>query len=487
MNASTTKHPEWATRHRVPGTELRLIKGRYYLYGYKTIYDQQTHKPKKISGGILGSVTEKDGFVASAKRKLESQASVAAPTTVRCKEYGASSLVTSALKLYGENLSKVFGEDWAKIIAVAYCRFVFHCPLKSIPFRLSSSFLPELLGIAPLGEKEASGVLNRIGGQPDKMLQYMKMFIGPGGHILMDATNVLSYSKQIDLAKKGYSNPLNFDPQYNLMYIYSADTRMPVYYKLLPGNIREVKAFKNSLLEAGLQKAVVIADKGFYSQANVQLLLSEQLLFILPLRRGNAMIDYSPIKNNSLKQGGNFFIHEKRPVWYQSRQLDNGLTLHLFLDEPLRVKEENDYLLRINTHPESYTIARFHEKKNAFGTIALLTNLKTSDQDAYQTYKSRMAIEIMFDGMKNILAADHTYMQNEQTLQGWMFVNHITLQWYQHLYMELKLKQLLKRISVNDYIQLLTDVKKINIDGKWHLNEYTNETKKLIEKLQIKL
>ena len=26
------KHPEWALKHKKPGTELRLLKGRYYLY-----------------------------------------------------------------------------------------------------------------------------------------------------------------------------------------------------------------------------------------------------------------------------------------------------------------------------------------------------------------------------------------------------------------------------------------------------------------------
>jgi hypothetical protein len=486
MKKST--HPEWATLHRVEGTELRLIKGRYYLYAYKTVYDKQTHKPKKISGHILGSITEKDGFIPSAKRKLEKQAQeIPVMADVRCKEYGVSSLVTSALKQYSQHLARVFTQDWAKIIAIAYCRFIYRCPLKNIPFRLNSSYLPELLELAPFGEKEASAVLNRIGGQPDKMLQYMKMFVGAGEHILMDATNVLSYSRQIDLAKKGYSNPLNFDPQYNLMYLYSVDTRMPVYYKLLPGNIREVKAFKNSLLEAGLQNATLIADKGFYSKANIDLLTTEQLQFILPLRRDNAIINYSSIKDNSFKQGANFFIHEKRPVWYQNQQLEGGLTLHLFLDEPLRVKEESDYLLRINTHPESHSITKYHQKKDHFGTIALLTNLQTTDMEAYQTYKSRMAIEVMFDGMKNILDADHTYMQNEQTLQGWMFVNHITLQWYQHLYIELKTKSLLKKISVNDYIQLLTDIKKIKINDRWYLNEYTNETKKLLNKLKITL
>jgi transposase len=261
---------------------------------------------------------------------------------------------------------------------------------------------------------------------------------------------------------------------------------MPVYYKLLPGNIREVNAFKNTLLEAGLHKGVVVADKGFYSKANISLLQQEKLQFILPLRRDNALIDYSTIHANTFKDGANFFQHAKRPVWFKRYDIEEELSLHLFLDEQLRVKEENDYLLRIKTHPENPSITDYHTRKDRFGTIALLTNINDIEEDVYLTYKSRMAIEIMFDGMKNILDADHTYMQNEQTLQGWMFINHLTLQWYQHLYIELKEKGLLKQVSVNDYIQLLTDVKKVKINDKWYLNEFTNHTKKLTDTLKIK-
>ncbi|HSI77266.1 MAG TPA: hypothetical protein VK957_15310 [Lunatimonas sp.] len=60
-------------------------------------------------------------------------------------------------------------------------------------------------------------------------------------------------------------------------------------------------------------------------------------------------------------------------------------------------------------------------------------------------------------------------MQNDQILQGWMFINHIIiLQWYQHLNIELKEKERLKIFSVNDYVKLLCGVKKIN--DTWHLN-----------------
>lgn len=89
---------------------------------------------------------------------------------------------------------------------------------------------------------------------------------------------------------------------------------MPVFYRLLPGNIRDVKAFKNTLALSGIDKAIIIADKGFYSKANIDLLKSENLSFVIPLKRDNAQIDYSTLINNAYKLEAQFFTHEKRIV-----------------------------------------------------------------------------------------------------------------------------------------------------------------------------
>lgn len=484
----SSKHPQWAVAHRKPGTELRCINGNYYLYSYTTVYDKEKKAAKKITGKFLGRITEQKGFIPSGKRKLEKALHMKGVSKPFCKEFGVSLLITEKFSRYVELLSTFFPEYWKSILAIAYCRFVYHCPLKSIPFRLSQSFLPELIGSNAFNEKTASGVLKVIGGMHEQKLDYMKSFIGRDEYLLMDATHVYSNSSMITLARKGYNNQLNFDTQFNLMYIYSAKTSMPVYYRLLPGNIREVKAFKNCLLEAGLKDAIIVADKGFYSAKNVELLLNEKLRFILPLKRDNAIIDYSLLANNTFKIENSYFVHEKRIIWYREYYFTTGepFSLFIFLDESLRVKEEKDYLERIVTHPESHSLEQYHGRRNAFGTIALLTALRDkSAEDIYQSYKSRMTIEVLFDGMKNVLEADHTYMQDEQTLHGWMFINHITLQWYQHLYTELKAKGLLKKYSVNDYVQLLTDLKKIKINGEWHFNEVTKNSSRMMEKLGL--
>ncbi len=105
----------------------------------------------------------------------------------------------------------------------------------------------------------------------------------------------------------------------------------------------------------------------------------------------------------------------------------------LTLQQFCRVFQVHRY--RIESLPEDYQIKSFHEYAERFGTIALLSNVYTKDAEhIYNTYKSRNEAEVMFDGIKNILHADRTYMQNEDALQGWMFINHIALQWYYIIY-----------------------------------------------------
>jgi transposase len=75
----------------------------------------------------------------------------------------------------------------------------------------------------------------------------MKTSIKRDEYLLMDSTHIFSNSNLNTLSRKGYNSQMTFDPQFNLFYIHSAKTQMPVYYRVLPGNIREVKAFKSGI------------------------------------------------------------------------------------------------------------------------------------------------------------------------------------------------------------------------------------------------
>lgn len=73
--------------------------------------------------------------------------------------------------------------------------------------------------------------------------------------------------------------------------MFSQTQHEPVYYRLLPGNIRDVKSVKLSLKEAGINDAVFIADKGFYSEDNIIELEKSELQYVIPLKRNHTLID----------------------------------------------------------------------------------------------------------------------------------------------------------------------------------------------------
>ena len=474
-------HPSWATEHRLPGTELRLIRGKYYLYSVSSKYDPVLKRAKKISGKILGSITKENGFIKSEKRLLIEKASKAVNIKSVCvREYG----ITSFLKQYNGTIEKMlqhyFPDHFQLIIYMAFARLVQNSPLKNMPFHIAKSML-SIDDPVSYNEKTFSVALRELGTMRENVSEYLKSFIKPNDYVLVDMTNVFSASEQMRFSKEGYNSEMIFDKQFNLMYIYSPSLVQPVYYRLFSGNIKEVKGFKLCLQESGIADALVIADKGFYSKANIQNLQQEGLQYIIPLKRDNHLIQYDKLVKKELS----YFKFEERYVWYSHYKM-NGENIFLFKDDRLKVQEEKDYLDRIETMPEYYQLNKFHQKMERFGTIALLSNAANQDpQHIYTSYKSRNQIEVMFDGIKNILHADRTYMQNEDALQGWMFVNHIALQWYYQIYNLLKKQKQLKRYSVRDFVIHLYEIKKVKIGDQWITEPIVKSSQAMLEKLNI--
>ena len=165
-SSKQSPHPQWATVHRKPGTELKRIKDKYYLYAVKSHYDKTIKKARKVSLGILGSITEKDGFIPSDKARLKQQlnSSVASITKIFDREYGFSFFINQQIQIeILPALKQHFVDDWKMIVALAYCRILYQAPLKNIPFHLDCAALLKMLDMECPTEKTVSQALRKIG------------------------------------------------------------------------------------------------------------------------------------------------------------------------------------------------------------------------------------------------------------------------------------------------------------------------------------
>jgi len=363
---------------------------------------------------------------------------------------------------------------------------MYQTPLKHLDLYYQTSFVSETLPQVRFKDKNITSCLRDIGQERGKIVSFLQRFVKGSSFVLIDATHVISLSDSIQENQLGYNNKHEYKPQVNLLFIYEAEQKLPVYYRLVAGNIREIKALKMTLLESGLNNAIVVADKGFYSKENIDALEDEDLRYIIPMKRNSSLIDYTPTLTVGKSGFDGYFSFEERVIWYKKADSGSHMTTWLYLDEELRLAEQKDYLQRVQNHRQGYSLETFHTKQPRFGTIALLSNLKDTDAPKiFNYFKSRSAIETMFDTFKNILSADRTYMQGYIEMEAWMFIHHLALIFYYRLYQRLMDKELLKKYSPKDLLLYFSQVKKIKIQDEWKVAETPQKVEALIKKYDI--
>lgn len=461
-------HPEWVLKHKKKGTEVRKIGDNYYLYKVRSEWDREKKRPKKITEKYLGKITP-EGLI---KPKHERREELAGNITV--KEFGATSLILSISNDIIELLKQNFVE-WREIAVFSITRLLHQSPIKNVRDYYESSYISNVFK-AKVSPKSVSRMLTDVGKNRHKAVKFMKNFV-EGEHTVIDLTHIFS-SKNIVSSALGY-NSEEYLPQINLAVIFSLDKKQPVFYRMLPGCVRDITIIPNTVREAGLSSAVLIGDKGFYSRDNVEFLEKNGLMYILPLRRNSTFIDYSPLRDKSTL---NYFVFNNRVIWYYEQRKRRII---IYLDEELKAEEERCFILHVEEGKKD--IEEFYEKQYRFGTIAVITNTEYPPERIFELLKSRSEIETLFDTYKNLLRADRSYLRDEHRMQGWMFINFVSLMLYYRIYLLLLEKGLLKKYSVKDVLVHLSRIFKLKIDGEWMLSEVPKKTKKLVEKLGVEL
>jgi transposase len=437
------------------------------------VWNKEKGRAQKITEKYLGRITE-DGFIPSKK----GEAKIEKPITV--KESGAS----DALTVLGEDILKelrdVFPEHAELIFTIAVLRLIEQCPYKRLENHYRNSFLSETFKGLKLSTGILSSFLKDFGGNREKIVEFMKRFIDGSEHILFDGTSILSKSVKMDINRFGYNAHQKHDPQVNLLYAFSCEAKLPVYYRIVAGNVGDISAFKLSIAESGLKNIIVVADKGFASEANFNMLEASGIKYIIPLKRNNSLFDAARLETGNKADLDGYFMFSGRPVWYYS--LDNVI---VYLDGDLKTREEKIYLSNIEKNKTGYSMENFIAKQYRFGTICMKTNTSKTPEEIYGIYKERTEIEQSFDFLKNLMEQDKSYMQNEKSLETWAFINHISLILNYKIYNLLRNKGLLKKFSVSDFISHLKYMFKVKINDSWHSSETTKKTKDFLQSIGL--
>ncbi len=333
-----------------------------------------------------------------------------------------------------------------------------------------------------------------------------------------DTTSISSYSKSLKQVKYGMNKDHDPLPQINLALLFGEKSRLPVYFRKLPGNISDVKTINNLLSEIDflhLNKVKLVMDRGFYSEKNINALYKHHYKFLIAAKtslkfvknkldevRGKMVSrpyysskygiyftsfmtnwDYSETKKHTgdvIKEKRRIYLH----LFYNNqRATDDKVSLNKLLDN---LEEELLSGRRNPKHEKLYE--KYYEVKetpirgvtltpkedvieateNNYGYFALISNGIKDPLDALEIYRSKDVVEKAFGNLKERLNLRRTSVSSEETLDGKLFVQFIALIYLSYIKKVMSDNQLFKKYTMQEFLDELDIIERYEQPGCKH-------------------
>lgn len=142
-------------------------------------------------------------------------------------------------------------------------------------------------------------------------------------YLAYDITSISSYSHLNNKVRSGYNRDEENLPQINLAMLFGEQIRLPVYFRTLPGSIRDVSTLKHFLQTASflqMKHPHIIMGKGFFSHANIKDLLTNRMHFTVAVPFScNFAKEQVALVRNSIKDHSNFLQVKGQNMFCHSR------------------------------------------------------------------------------------------------------------------------------------------------------------------------
>ena len=482
--------------------------GKTYVYENTTYWDKATKtcKHKRISVGHLDQVTgaiipnRKKGDAARNKGVMQADKEHCVVTNI-----GVSLLLDKMADETGLKslLQKVFVDDWQKILTCAYylvseggalCHVSEWITRNSAPYNgsLISQRITELLTrITPSMQQEFFQKWININKQDE--------------YYAMDITSISSYSDFIEFVRWGYNRDGEELPQINLLMLTGEKSRLPIYYRIIPGSIKDVSTLQESLKNLELINAGMlhyVMDKGFYSEKNIDTFYYRHLKFMVgvpftasfakdAVERYREDIrnhhNYCQIMDDELYavtelmtwDNHRIYVHiyfDSYKAEIDSRKFDHKLLVcynelisgnrnkanESFYEKYFIIKETPVRGLQVAYDEEAIS----YHKKNRIGWFVLATNDIKDKVKALEIYRSKDAVEKNFDDLKNDLDMKRLRIHTQATMDGRIFIQFIALILTTRLKEIMREHNWFQNHNLQEVLEEMKSIREVSIKGK---------------------
>jgi hypothetical protein len=486
-NSKPSSIPDTIKKYRQPNWEIQKQKGHYYVTLVKSVYNKELKRSERETLGCIGQIYENIGFVPN-KNHAEKSVDIS-------REYGATRIIMEISKDLYETLRKCFPSDFLRIYVLSVLKLLGNTRIKNMDVEYEKSAISVMLPEQHLSKNTLPVFLSYLGGMRGEMLRFMKEFTKhEGENIIFDGSSFLSASDSNPFASKGYCAGKRNEKQIRLIYAFNRNEKMPTYFRVLPGNISDKSSFAACIDEIGAENYTVILDKGFNSGKNIKMLLETErnMKFIMPMNANSREFEESDYMYDSYEKESNTFLYHRRIIFYKERvsKVYKGCKIYIFYDNERRKDLLENYWKRHSDHEGN--LKPEYEKEfltatKMMGVSILLSNTGDTPVNIYHSYKTRWAIEEMFDHHKNTLNFEMQYETKYDEQEGLSFIEFLSLQMFYKISQLLVSSNLQGDLSVKDLLLRAQTITQVRLAGKWQIYNVTENIKNIYTALGITL
>ena len=263
--------------------------GDVYVYERVTGYDAKTQKTKTISTRLLGKILAGTTEMIPTRPKKSRSEVVEPPVEAVRTHVGLQTILEWAGKESGldEDLKTCFEiGDAQKLSSIA--RYWVATDGDTLPRMETWQMMNPLPYEYPITQDVYGKLFASVGRNESGVQAYFRSraqrVSSSGLNLALDTTTFSTYSKNQIEARQGFNKDGDGLDTIKLLVLYSVENREPVAFSKQPGNIPDKISLANSLRQLevlGLSAPVIVADNGFYCQANMTYLAREHVKFLM--------------------------------------------------------------------------------------------------------------------------------------------------------------------------------------------------------------
>lgn len=405
-------------------TTVKRIGDNYYVYEYRA-KKLGSGKWGTKTGRCVGKIVPGEGFSPNANY------GATGTEAMTNMEYGQYGLVECVAHGVLEALERSFPlKQAAQIFAFAgtlYVNGFVH--MDQVGPLYEQSWLSLAYGKYSfrMGASAIATLLDGLGRKRNGVEAYEQSSIdASSGDIAMDGHVVRSCSKDNDLAEAGYKEGELKADQVNILVAYDVATEYPLCTRVFRGSSVDKSSVQAFVSDHTFKGVLFIADRGFFSSANLELLSRGGNSYIIPEPSNTA--DFKR-EMADLHLGSDFYYSRGKTVaWVQYRQSDlsDGGRIIIYRDMAENQKTAFNYRRCMEMGKKGYGEDDFQANRDLWGVYVLRTTSSLSAQETYEKYKSRWRIENYFDYIRNGACFRDLKIEDYYQEQGFAFIMLVT-------------------------------------------------------------